>query len=608
MRRQQQLALVVLLLLAQFVIRAHNLSQQDPYLDEGFHIKRGTVAWDFDTNPGRFSHGKMLVYFWLGIFESDHEVILQTTRSGMALWALISGAAIYAVGRRLYGHWTGAAALGLYAFLPLAFFYERMAMADPFASGWACVIAWRSLIFAKKPQWRQGVLLGILLAGATMAKLSMGTMPALPIAAAFIFYPWRRDNWLRQGWTWVQAYAPPLIVAGGVAALLWTPLVIPAYFAEKSGDPFILINDYNFRANAEEPISPDEYIEEALPLVLEFTSKTMLIVLITAVIYHLLRGVTDARWLRPSLFMLAWFMAFLGLLAWGARLVTARYFMPTAAPGVILVAALITGLWQLPRARDLIWVGGGIAFSLLWLDAERYGELVIVASLLSLAALIFHGLKWQQARDFAGGATVIILILALVMEQLTPSTPLWIAGLLALIAWAISVWDLDVSRWLVRGGLGVGISVWVLSFSIPFVRTDWRDTYDLPFSHTNWTENQSGYLHADQPIRDAADVLNHLDPAPQHIYAVWYPCHLIYFYSDHPVTCLEIDAPRASLREHIRDEVAPDETFYVISRSYRPPFIEGMSDLCYAQIANLESKVINRPVSIYAVQPHPCSP
>jgi hypothetical protein len=150
--------------------------------------------------------------------------------------------------------------------------------------------------------------------------------------------------------------------------------------------------------------------------------------------------------------------------------------------------------------------------------------------------------------------------------------------------------------------------VWVLSFSIPFVRTDWRDTYDLPFSHTNYTENQSGYLHADQPIRDAAEVLNHLDPVPQHIYAVWYPCHLIYFYSDHPVTCLEIDSPRASLREYIRDEVAPDETFYVISRSYRPPFIEGMSDLCYVQIANLESKVINRPVSIYAVQPHPCDP
>ena len=94
-------------------------------------------------------------------------------------FSLITASAIYALGRRIANHRTGALALALYAVLPLAFFYERMAMADPLAAGLAALVAWRSLSFARRPTLRAGIVLGGLLAMASLAKLTMGLLPLL---------------------------------------------------------------------------------------------------------------------------------------------------------------------------------------------------------------------------------------------------------------------------------------------------------------------------------------------------------------------------------------------------------------------------------------------
>ena len=70
------------------VLHPHSTTStcKNPYVDEGFHIKRAGLVWNFDVNPGRFAHGKVLLYFWLGLFETGPETALP----GLAAWAWAS--------------------------------------------------------------------------------------------------------------------------------------------------------------------------------------------------------------------------------------------------------------------------------------------------------------------------------------------------------------------------------------------------------------------------------------------------------------------------------------------------------------------------------------
>ena len=337
---------VVALLLCLFLIRAHHITAQDPYIDEGFHVTRANVVWDFDTNPGRFAHGKVLLYFWLGIFESDQPTSLYTSRTGMALFALISGAVIYRLGRMFRDHPTGLLALALYAILPLAFFYERLAFADPLASGLATLVVWRSLIFARRPTWREGLILGILIALATMAKLTMGLIPLIPVIAALVYYPWRSFAQIR---AWAERYIPPLILAAVVVIVVWMPLAIPAYLAKDSDEPFVLVSSFNIQSAEQNP-STQEYIREITPLITDFTTET----------WFALAGLALLAWFifkrgayRHIIFLLTWLLLLTVLSVVAARLISSRYFMPLAAPLVILIAYCVMGTVATPRSTPL---------------------------------------------------------------------------------------------------------------------------------------------------------------------------------------------------------------------------------------------------------------
>ena len=91
--------------------------------------------------------------------------------------------------------------------------------------------------------------------------------------------------------------------------------------------------------------------------------------------------------------------------------------------------------------------------------------------------------------------------------------------------------------------LTAALVVWAVGFALPFIRTDLTDPDKLDFSSTNWTEYQSGYLIADDAVRDAAAALNAIEPHPKLVYATWWLCHLMYFYADDPMTCLDYSRP-----------------------------------------------------------------
>ncbi len=506
--KHAHLALVVALLLLQFVIRVYHTDIQEPYIDEGFHIVRASFAWDFDQNPGRFSHGKVLLYYWLGLFESEPTTYLHTARNGMALWSLVSGAAIYAVGRRLFGTPAGLAALGLYAVLPLAFFYERMGMADPFASGFACLVAWQSLIFARRPTWRQGVVIGVLLALGSMAKLSMVLLPILPVSAALIFTPWRRAGWWSQFLKRLEEIAPPLIVAAGLVLILWSPMLVPAYLARHSDNPYVLVNDYNLRSNAKDDTgtySAEDYWKQVEPFVLDFTSPGLWIALRLAAVFLIVRVILVKRqeW-RGTLYLFVWMAVVTGLVLSQARLVTARYMMPAAAPTALILGAALVGAWRLGHIRPL------------------------------------------RLRSLLSGAA--------------------------------------------RIGSAAAVGAWLITFVVPFANDDLNEPLALKddFHRTNYIENISGFLSADDVVRDGANILNNLNPAPQAIFATWNVCHLLYFYSEQPITCLRLDHLIDDLYDHLGHDVPPGEWVVLVIRGYKP-FLDRLVSICSEEIAVLPS-------------------
>src|SRR5689334_14242629 len=142
------LALIIGLLLLQFWLRTYNIGVQEAFVDEGFHVERGEIVWHFQINPGQFSDGKFLFYFWVGLFSGPHSTAIPASRLPVALFSMLTGASLYILGKMFYSSRAGLLALALYAIFPLAIFHDRMALADPFATTFGALVLWRSIIFA----------------------------------------------------------------------------------------------------------------------------------------------------------------------------------------------------------------------------------------------------------------------------------------------------------------------------------------------------------------------------------------------------------------------------------------------------------------------------
>ncbi len=184
-----QLTLLVLLLIVQFALRTHNPLEQPAFVDEDYHVRRGELVYQFDRNPIEFSNGKLLFYYWLGLFVPQGDSALAVGRLAVAIFSLITTAGVAAVANSLFGRRAILPAMALYALAPFAFFFERMALADPFAGGLATLTIWQSIRLARscRPTFRFGALVGLLLGMTTLAKLTMLPVLALPFAAGLLW-------------------------------------------------------------------------------------------------------------------------------------------------------------------------------------------------------------------------------------------------------------------------------------------------------------------------------------------------------------------------------------------------------------------------------------
>jgi hypothetical protein len=227
--------LLVGLLLLQFALRAHDVTILPGYADESHHIRRAEVAWDFTKDPyASYLPGKLLLYYYLGLFETERVYALLISRLAVALFSLIGGAALYAVGRKLFRHDVGIMALFAYVVMPFTVFYDRMALADSMASSLLILAVWVMLLWREKPTLRMGALTGLVLILPPLAKLTAVGVIAVPFLLVWIY---DRKRWRR--------YVPSAMVMLGIFGLFWVGMFLPTLKGEAGDDTerIVLIND-----------------------------------------------------------------------------------------------------------------------------------------------------------------------------------------------------------------------------------------------------------------------------------------------------------------------------------------------------------------------------
>lgn len=368
-------AVVAALLAVLFAIRGTHLDRQDGYLDEGYHIHHALSAWSFDHNPAYFSDGKLLIYYWLGLWVRSEQgpAMLVVARSAMASFAVITGLTIYLIGRRQAGHLTGVIALALYAVLPLPFFYERMAMADPLAAGLGAITALAALVFVDRPTRGRAAVLGLLTGLAMMAKLTAAGLVFLPGLLAASSRRWSRGRFPTQAAAFCRRFALPLVLVAGAAASVWLPVLIPASTAPPGDEPLRLIHPTTVNLQPDDATRPSparvvEYLAGLLPLLADFVGWGFLVALALTLVAGAVPGFLVDTERHFFVFLLQWLLL-LGLPVWSlATLITARYAVVLAAPVCLLMALVLVTLWR--RTPAVLVRGAVVGAVSVWLATQ----------------------------------------------------------------------------------------------------------------------------------------------------------------------------------------------------------------------------------------------
>ena len=234
------LGAVALILLLQLFLRAHNITELPLFIDEDNHIQRAAAVHHLEQHPAQLSHGKWFFYILLSPLDlAQRDTALHLSRTMVALSSLLTSAIIFAIIKRLTDDvWLGVLVIAFYALVPYALFYERMALADPWAGTLGALTLWLSIRFAAQPTQGRAVVVGLGAAMTVAAKLTMAFAVGFPVLAALFLGQYAS---LRLG---IKRYLPPLIISAIVFIIFWLPILIPARISivDEDIDDYVIVN------------------------------------------------------------------------------------------------------------------------------------------------------------------------------------------------------------------------------------------------------------------------------------------------------------------------------------------------------------------------------
>lgn len=140
---------------------------------------------------------------------------LWLARAVAGLFALLAGASAIGVGRRLHSPAAGLLAGALMLVLPLAVFFDRQALAEPFLAAFGGVALVAALDLAHRPRLALAGVTGAALAAAMLAKFSGVWLAPAPLVAALVM---ARPGLRRRAIVW--AIAATLFAAAVVLGVL----------------------------------------------------------------------------------------------------------------------------------------------------------------------------------------------------------------------------------------------------------------------------------------------------------------------------------------------------------------------------------------------------
>ena len=225
--------LSVALLLLGWAVRAHAIEALPPFNDESHHIRRAELVYGFSDPDLSMTPGKLLSYYWLGLFGAERLDAIFIGRTATALFAVLGLAGTFATTRLLFGQRAGILALFFASFVPFMVFFDRLALTDPLTASLSMWLVWASLVMVKKQPCQRkskwAVIVGILSGLVVMAKLLGLPMLGIPFLAVLIYgkqVPWPGYH-PRQIWQWLvakwQAHQPMLRTVYGVVGLIFAP-------------------------------------------------------------------------------------------------------------------------------------------------------------------------------------------------------------------------------------------------------------------------------------------------------------------------------------------------------------------------------------------------
>lgn len=352
--------LIVALLWGLWAIRAHNILAMPIFVDESLHMLRAQVVFQFTDAKASFLLAKLLLYYYLGLFSPQDVGGAWLSREAITLLAPLSAALSYRLGVMLFKRRdVGIITIVLGGILPFYLFFDRMALADPFALVFCVVSAMAAYQLAKHPSNRLAYLTGFALGLAMLAKLTSAPLIALPPLAAYLFGSWTWRQYWRYGWR----------VAIVIGLCLLPSLTYMVYQEINPPDNKVEAVEQDLFTPAERDrldqvtYNIEKYVEATRAM---FTDP-LLLLMIGAM------GWQTYRTPRPAVYLLAFtVLIWLPITLTSARPST-RYLV-NGVPGVlILTAAGLSSWWQLltasaPTTKNLVRVAvaGSAILLALW--------------------------------------------------------------------------------------------------------------------------------------------------------------------------------------------------------------------------------------------------